>query len=630
MNPQTLLDRLRNRTAAFAHDVIMVPVAWLGAYWLRFNLDTIPQEYFAGALAGLPFVMLIQGGVFWYFGLYRGVWRFASLPDLLRIAKAIGVGVCLSALVIFFTTRMEGVPRSIFPLYAILLALLLGGPRFLYRWLKDRQLYVTAGKRALIVGAGEAGETLVRELLRDRTRGYQPVGFVDDDGEKKGREIHGIRVLGDSGKIPRLVERMDIDLILIAVPSATSRQMRRIVGHCERAGVPLRTLPALKDIVSGRSVVSELRDISIEDLLGREPVSLDWQAIGDGIRGKTVLVTGGGGSIGAELCRQIARLGPQSLVILDRSEMNVYAMEMELRKSYPALVFTPLLGDVCDPAAVEQVFRERRPEIVFHAAAYKHVPMLESRIREAVRNNVLGTQNVARAAAAGGCGTFVLISTDKAVNPTNVMGASKRVAEMLCQSMSGKTPATRFITVRFGNVLGSAGSVVPLFRKQIAEGGPVTVTHPEVCRYFMTISEACQLIMQAAAIGEGGEVFVLDMGEPVKITYLAEQMIRLAGRVPGDDVEIQFIGLRPGEKLFEELFHPGETLTQTRHEKIFLARSRELDRDGFMSALSKLEKAVFAHDAGSIRTLLEGLVPELHSGPAVPASNVIPLDQAKR
>jgi FlaA1/EpsC-like NDP-sugar epimerase len=293
-------------------------------------------------------------------------------------------------------------------------------------------------------------------------------------------------------------------------------------------------------------------------------------------------------------------------------------------------VFTPLLGDVCDPAAVEQVFRERRPEIVFHAAAYKHVPMLESRIREAVRNNVLGTQNVARAAAAGGCGTFVLISTDKAVNPTNVMGASKRVAEMLCQSMSGKTPATRFITVRFGNVLGSAGSVVPLFRKQIAEGGPVTVTHPEVCRYFMTISEACQLIMQAAAIGEGGEVFVLDMGEPVKITYLAEQMIRLAGRVPGDDVEIQFIGLRPGEKLFEELFHPGEALTQTRHEKIFLARSREMDRDGFMSALSKLEKAVFAHDAGSIRTLLEGLVPELHSGPAAPASNVIPLDQAKR
>ncbi|HEX9583330.1 MAG TPA: nucleoside-diphosphate sugar epimerase/dehydratase, partial [Gammaproteobacteria bacterium] len=468
MNPQTLLDRLRNRTAAFAHDVIMVPVAWLGAYWLRFNLDTIPQEYFAGALAGLPLVMLIQGGVFWYFGLYRGVWRFASLPDLLRIAKAIGVGVCLSALVIFFTTRMEGVPRSIFPLYAILLALLLGGPRFFYRWLKDRQLYVTAGKRALIVGAGEAGETLVRELLRDRTRGYQPVGFVDDDGEKKGREIHGIRVLGDSGKIPRLVERMDIDLILIAVPSATSRQMRRIVGHCERAGVPLRTLPALKDIVSGRSVVSELRDISIEDLLGREPVSLDWQAIGDGIRGKTVLVTGGGGSIGAELCRQIARLGPQSLVILDRSEMNVYAMEMELRKSCPALVFTPLLGDVCDAAAVEQVFRERRPEIVFHAAAYKHVPMLESRVREAVRNNVLGTQNVARAAAAGGCGTFVLISTDKAVNPTNVMGASKRVAEMLCQSMSGKTPATRFITVRFGNVLGSAGSVVPLFRKQIA------------------------------------------------------------------------------------------------------------------------------------------------------------------
>ena len=281
MNLQRLLDRLRNRTAAFVHDVIMVPIAWLAAYWLRFNLDTIPGEYLAGAMTGLPVVVIIQAGVFWYFGLYRGVWRFASLPDLLRIAKAIGVGVCLSALLLFFTTRMEGVPRSVFPLYAILLMLLLGGPRFLYRWIKDRQLYVTAGKRALIVGAGEAAETLVRELLRDRVRGYQPVGFVDDDVEKKGRELHGIRVLGNTEKIPRLVERMDIDLILIAVPSATSRQMRRIVGHCEQAGVPMRTLPAIKDIVSGRSVVSELRDISIEDLLGRESVSLDWKSIED-------------------------------------------------------------------------------------------------------------------------------------------------------------------------------------------------------------------------------------------------------------------------------------------------------------------------------------------------------------
>lgn len=624
-----LIDRLRNRTAAFVHDLIMVPVAWLGAYWLRFNLDVIPQPYLEAAMLALPILLVVQGGVFWRLGLYRGVWRFASLPDLLRIAKAIAVGVIISMGLIFVTTRMQEVPRSVFPLYAILLMLLLGGPRFLYRWFNDRQLYVV-DKRALIVGAGEAGETLARELLRDHDFGCQPVAFVDDDPVKKGQEIHGIRVMGGAEKVPVLVERMAIDLVLIALPSATSREMRRVVGYCEQANVAMRTLPRIRDIVSGRSVVSELRDISIEDLLGREPVSLDWKAIESGIHGRTVLVTGGGGSIGSELCRQIARLGPKSLVILDQSEMNIYAIELELRKNHPVLPLTTLLGDVCDVSGVDHVFQEWQPEIVFHAAAYKHVPILETQVREAVRNNVIGTRNVARAAADHGCGTFVLISTDKAVNPTNIMGASKRVAEIFCQNMSGRIQGTRFITVRFGNVLDSAGSVVPLFRKQIAEGGPVTVTHPEVCRYFMTIPEACQLIMQAAAIGEGGEVFVLDMGEPVKITYLAEQMIRLAGRVPGEDVEIRFIGLRPGEKLFEELFHPGEALTQTRHEKILLARSREVNWDGFLSDLSALEDAVRDHDPESVRALLAGLVPELHSGPAAPASNVIPLDQAKR
>ncbi len=625
-----LFERLKSRTAAFAHDLIMVPVAWVGAFWLRFNLDDIPLIHWDAALTALPIVIVVQGGVFWYLGLYRGVWRFASVPDLLRIAKAIGVGVVMAALAIFFTTRMHDVPRSIFPLYAILLLMLLGGPRLLYRWYKDRQLYVATGKRALIVGAGEAGETLVRELLRDRNHGYQPVGFVDDDIEKKGREIHGVRVLGNVNKIPRLVERMGVDLILIALPSATSREMRRIVGVCEQTGVPMRTLPALDDLVSGRSVVSELRDISIEDLLGREPVSLDWAAINAGIRHKTVLVTGGGGSIGAELCRQIARLGPKQLVVFDQSEMNVYAIEMELRKKHPELLLTALLGDVCDAFAVEHAFRQWRPEITFHAAAYKHVPILEHQVREAVRNNVLGTRNVARAAIEHGCGTFVFISTDKAVNPSNVMGASKRVAEMYCQNAGRQNGATRFITVRFGNVLDSAGSVVPLFRKQIADGGPVTVTHPEVKRYFMIIPEACQLIMQAAAIGEGGEVFVLDMGEPVKITYLAEQMIRLSGHSPGDDIEIRYVGLRPGEKLFEELFHPDEALTQTTHDKILLARSREMDPPAFNVALSRLESGVEANDVEVMKSALASLVPEFSGGPKeVAPSNVVSLELAK-
>ncbi|MDH3315313.1 MAG: polysaccharide biosynthesis protein [Gammaproteobacteria bacterium] len=630
MNLPRLFERLKNRTAALTHDLIMVPVAWLGAFWLRFNLGEIPTNHLDAALTALPFVIVAQGAVFCYFGLYRGVWRFASVPDLLRIAKAIGVGVVAAALLIFFTTRMQDVPRSVFPLYAILLLMLLGGPRLLYRWYKDRELYIASGKRALIVGAGAAGETLIRELLRDRSNGYHPVGFVDDDIEKKGREIHGVRVVGRVKNIPALVKRMDVGLILIALPSATSREMRRIVSVCEGTGAPMRTLPALDDLVSGRSVVSELRDISIEDLLGREPVSLDWTGIKSGIRHKTVLVTGGGGSIGAELCRQVARLGPKQLVVFDQSEMNVYAIEMELRKKHPNLPLSALLGDVCDRSAVEHAFRQWRPEIAFHAAAYKHVPILEHQVREAVRNNVLGTGNVVRAAIANGCGTFVFISTDKAVNPSNVMGASKRVAEMYCQNAGRQNGTTRFITVRFGNVLDSAGSVVPLFRRQIADGGPVTVTHPEVKRYFMTIPEACQLIMQAAVIGKGGEVFVLDMGEPVKISYLAEQMIRLSGHSPGEDIEIHYIGLRPGEKLFEELFHPDEALTQTTHDKILLARSREMDPPAFNAAISRLESGVEGNDAEVLKSALASLVPEFSGGPKAAPSNVISLEQAKR
>ena len=518
------------------HDLVMIPIAWFAAYLLRFNLSPVPEIYLNQALTVLPVVMVIQGGAFWYFGLYRGVWRFASVPDLIRILKAIVTGVLVSAAAIFLLTRMQDVPRSIFPLYGLVLILLLGGPRMLYRWLRERQLYASAAQRALVVGAGRAGEMLVRDVLRDPNYGYQPMGFVDDTSRKVGMDIHGVRVLGTCDDIPDICRQHTVDLILIAIPSADSKQMRRIVGLCEAAGVPMRTLPRFQDLVVGRSVVNELREIFIEDLLGREPVSLDWDRIRAGVRGKTVLVTGGGGSIGSELCRQIARLDPGALIIFDNGEFNLYSIEMELRGTHPSLALHAELGDVCDVPAVRRLFAERRPDMVFHAAAYKHVPMLEANAREAMRNNVLGTRNVAEAATAAGCGTFVLISTDKAVNPSNVMGASKRIAEMICQNMGNKGGATRFITVRFGNVLDSAGSVVPLFRQQIAAGGPVTVTHPEVKRYFMTIPESCQLIMEAAAVGAGGEVFVLDMGEPIRISYLAEQMIRLAGKVPGADV----------------------------------------------------------------------------------------------
>jgi len=631
MMTSRLIDRLRSRMLAFAHDMIMVPVAWFAAYYLRFNLGTVPDPYLTQAIATLPLVFVVQGAIFWYFGLYRGVWRFASMPDLVRILKAIVVGVSFSAIGIFLLTRMQDIPRSIFPLFALNLILLLSGPRMIYRWVKERQLYVIDEKKALIVGAGRAGEMLVRDILRDRGYGYQPVAFVDDAPRKRGMEVHGVRVLGTCDDIPSLCRQYPIDLVLIAIPSANSKEVRRIVGRCEEVAVPMRTLPRFQDLVAGRSVVNELREIFIEDLLGREPVTLNWERIQEGIKGKTILVTGAGGSIGSELCRQIARLEPETLAIFDNSEFNLYNIELELAAKYPSLRLHIVLGDICDPPAVARVFADSNPHVVFHAAAYKHVPMLEAKAREAVRNNVLGTQNLALAAAEHHCDTFVLISTDKAVNPTNVMGASKRVAEIFCQSMGRQSSVTRFITVRFGNVLDSAGSVVPLFRKQIAAGGPVTVTHPEVRRYFMTIPEACQLIMEAGAVGCGGDVYVLDMGEPIKITYLAEQMVRLAGKTPGTDIEITYTGLRPGEKLFEELFHPGETLAQTPHEKLLLARFRDIDWPSFQSAMGKLQDACQAYDESAVRTLLHGLVPEFeHATIEASESNVVPLDQAKR
>ena len=627
------IGRLRHRVAAFAHDVLMVPVAWVGAFWLRFNLGDIPQAYLEQAISLLPTVMVGQSLVFWAMGLYRGVWRFASLPDLLRITKATALGTVVILAAVLLFTRMENVPRSVFVLYAILLPLLLGGPRVAYRWLKDHRLYSNSGKRVLIVGAGRAGDILVRDLQRDAKWNYQPIGFVDDGARRSGREIHGVRVLGGTEDIPALVEKYAVEVILIAIPSAGPRTMQRIVGICEQAGVPFRTLPRLRDALPRGVSAQDLREVSIDDLLGRDPVTLDWRAISDGLGGQTVVVTGGGGSIGSELCRQVARLGPAALVVFESGEFNLFRVERELRRSFPDIVLHARLGDIRDPEALRFAFAQYQPDIVFHAAAYKHVPMLQDQAREAVRNNVLGTRNVAQMAAAFGCEAFVLISTDKAVNPTNVMGATKRVAEIVCQDLNGQG-RTRFITVRFGNVLDSAGSVVPTFREQIAAGGPVTVTHPDITRYFMTIPEASQLILQAAVTGRGGEIFVLDMGEPVRIHDLAEQMIRLSGKQPGIDVPIVFTGLRPGEKLYEELFHEEERLAPTGHEKLRLAHVREVDRETLARSLEEMEAACVAYDEQRLVHLLKVLVPEFGEakrGGTEPApSNVVSLERAKR
>ena len=592
---------------------MMVPVAWFASYWLRFNMESFPALYWQQALTLLPLVVVAQGANFWFFGLYRGVWRFASIPDLIRILKAVVAGLLITAAVVFLFNRLEGVPRSIFLLDGILLLLFLGGPRLAYRWFKDRHLYNTGGKRALIVGAGRSGEMLIRDMLRDSSSHYCPVALVDDDRRKVGKDIHGLPVAGTCDDIPVIISSYEIDLIVIALPSASTLQIRRVVEICERTGCPFRTLPRLQDIVSGRASLKDLRDVHIEDLLGREPITLDWGSITQGCRQKVVIVTGGGGSIGAELCRQIARLDPKRLVVFERSEYNLFCVEQELKEKFPALSVVVVLGDVADVAVFDRVCRDYRPQVVFHAAAYKHVPMLEQQVRQAMVNNVIGTHVVAQTADRYGCETFVLISTDKAVNPSNVMGATKRLAEMVCEGW-GQRSRTRFVTVRFGNVLGSSGSVVPLFREQIARGGPVTVTHPEVTRYFMTIPEACQLILQASIIGERGEILLLDMGEPVKISYLAEQLILLSGKKPGEDIEIRYTGLRPGEKMFEELYHGAEKLTPTKHPKILHVQSRTGDAKRFEDSFSKLKSACDEVDEATLKEILLELVPELSAG----------------
>lgn len=600
---------INNRTLAILHDLAMIPVAWFGAYWLRYNLGTIPVEHMVSAKNTLAILVVIQAFAFHYYGLYRGVWRFASVPDLIRIVKAVLVGMAFSAVAVFLFTRMEGVPRSVFPLYGLLLITLLGSARMAVRWSKDYHIYQGGGHRVLIVGAGKAGEMLVRDLLRSRDEGYEPVGFVDDSLRKLGREIHGVRVLGSCDEMIDFAERMDVELIVLALPSASSRQMRRLVDLCEKTGVPFRTLPPMDRLMSGQITLNQLREVSIDDLLGREPVALNWQAIEMELKDKKVLVTGAGGSIGSELCRQIAQLQPAHLILLDSSEFNLYSIDMELSKRFPHLRISRSLNDVVDRPAIERVFKDSMPQIIFHAAAYKHVPMLEDQVRQAVRNNVLGTRTMAELADQFGCEAFVMISTDKAVNPANVMGTSKRAAEIFCQNLNNRSQ-TRFVTVRFGNVLGSAGSVVPLFKQQIEAGGPVTVTHREITRYFMTIPEACQLILQASVMGVGGEIFVLDMGEPIKIAYLAEQMIRLSGKVPGEDIDIIYTGLRPGEKLYEELFHAKEALQSTVHEKIMLARYREFDWQRLNEIVDGMVSACKQCDEEGLRCLLSEMVPE--------------------
>lgn len=618
----TSLSRISKRYLIVSHDLGMAMAAWFMSWWIRYNL-VFPFPEMELCLYTLPFIVIIQSLVFWRFNLYRGIWRFASLPDLWNIFRAALLGGMIIMLGLFILIRLEGVPRSILILYPVLLMILLGAPRLGYRLWKDHALNLgttMSAQRILIVGAGRAGEMLAREMLRDGN--FVPVGFIDDDPVLVRSEIHGIRVLGPVSRIDVYAEKYEAQIIVIAVPSATNEQMQRIVSLAEKTGLPVRTLPKLNEMISNKASLKELRDVSIEDLLGRDKIELDWALIQQGITNKTVMVTGGGGSIGSELCRQIAELNPRELIILERGEYNLYRITEELSASSHQVNVHGILGDVCDQVKVDNIFREYRPQIVFHAAAYKHVPMLETQSREAVRNNVLGTVYTANAAEKYKAEKFVFISTDKAVNPANVLGATKRLSEMFCRSRNRSN--TSYIIVRFGNVLGSDGSVVPLFQQQIRNGGPVTVTHPEISRYFMTIRESCQLILQAAVMGQGGEVYVLDMGKPVKILFLAQQMIRLSGSAGGDNIQISITGLRPGEKLVEELFYESEKMTATSHDKILLARQEQVDTVSIDDIIEKLELACERYDLADITRVLTTIVP---FGPVqtLQMTNVIPL-----
>ena len=560
---------------AFAHDVAVSIIAWCAAFWLRFNLD-IPHDYQASMFAALPWVIAVHAAVFWLLGLYRGLWRYASLPDLQRILLAVGIAALGVPAVLTLAGLGSFVPRSVYLIAPLLLVGAMSGSRLLYRaWKEQRLIGLVANPEAapvLVIGAGDAAALLLKDLANSRQ--WRVLGLLDDEPRKQGGEIARVKVLGKIDRVGELARRYGVKQVIIALPAATHNARKRAVDLCAAAGLSVMTVPALSDIVSGKVSVSALRHIELDDLLGRDPVYLDLAGLKGFLHGKTVLVTGAGGSIGSELCRQIAQFTPARVVLFEQSELALYQIELELHDRRSGVEVVAMIGDSKDTVRVNAVYAHRRPDVVFHAAAYKHVPLMESdNALQAVRNNVLGTLVVARAAIAAGAGRFVLVSTDKAVNPANVMGASKRLAELLCQAIAGENKAgpTQFVIVRFGNVIGSTGSVVPRFREQIARGGPVTVTHPEIRRYFMSIPEAAQLVLQAGQLGREGEIYVLDMGEPVQIVDLARQMIRLSGFAEAD-IRIEFTGLRAGEKLYEEPLADAERTLPTPHPRLRIAR----------------------------------------------------------
>jgi len=615
----------RNFILIFSLDAFFIASSFYFSYLLRFNFS-IPHDNYSVFKHLLILVIVAKLLVFYFFDLYRGMWRYTSIGDLINVIKASSLSSLLIISLILFSHGFPGVARSIFIIDWVLTIVLVAGFRLgirLYFWLSEnesksllRGLFFffsrtnnRGAKKLIIIGAGDCGEKIYREIRDNSRLRYYIVGFLDDDPDKIGMKIHNVPVLGSTRELKSFADKLQADEALIAIPSATSDQMREIVGHCDKSGITYKTVPGMGELIDGKVSVKAIRDVAFRDLLGREVIRLEEGRIESYIREARVLITGAGGSIGSELCRQICRFRPASLILFERSESALYEVMLELKSNFNHIQIETVLGDIRDRKQLSQVFIDHAPQVLFHAAAYKHVPMMELQPWKAVKNNILGTRNVIDMANQYSVDRFVLVSTDKAVRPTSVMGASKRVAELLVQCQNGHDDRkTKFMTVRFGNVVGSSGSVVPLFKKQIEKGGPVTVTHPEITRYFMTIPEACQLILQAGAMGEGGEIFILDMGTPLRIIDMARDLIRLSGFKPDIDIPIEFIGLRPGEKLHEELITEGEGIVPTSHEKIMVLRGKPEDQECLNGSIDEMAKLAYNQDSDKIRIRLQEIV----------------------
>jgi FlaA1/EpsC-like NDP-sugar epimerase len=620
----------------WSFQLLAVLASYTLAFFLRFELS-LPREFWALFMMAIPIHAVCRLTSYYYYQIDASSWRFASIQDLMSILKATALGSVGIIVILSFTTRLQGFPRSVLILEPLINLALLTGPRLLvrhYQQVKGNQIQKKL-KYVLIAGAGKAGFLLLKEIQSNPHLGIHVVGCVDDDPFKRKTSLLGVPVLGNSGEIPRIASHHTIDEIIIAMPSADYKDVVRVKTIAQSTQIKTLVLPSLSELISDKKFTSQLRDVSCEELLGRGVIKFcresDRQVLEAEIKGKAILVTGAGGSIGSELCRQVAQLGPDILILYERYESSLYDLELDLKRDFPDVSVLPVLGDILDSEKLMRVLRENQVDLIYHAAAYKHVPMMEREPMEAVRNNVLGTLNVARMASKAGVGKFVLISTDKAVRPASIMGATKRIAELIVEALGGN--GTRYVAVRFGNVLGSNGSVIPLFKKQISAGGPVTVTHPEATRYFMSISEAVQLVMIAGTMGTGGEIFLLDMGEPVLIVDLARNLIKLSGLQPDKDVDVVFTGLRAGEKLHEELYWEGEGIAATANRKITVWRSDDdVDRNLFFTQISRLEERASKRDTNGAVSLLCEIVPEAelnpvecHLGPAAASTRLIPL-----